>query len=116
MNKKIDKKDFGLPNNSYDPIETINMEGRLFRSISDPKVKKSLFVRIMSVFLFSIVFFIPGLGLLCFSIYEIIGLISSGISSSNGADLFVNIAGFSIIALLGTFLMIIGVKVIRANV
>jgi hypothetical protein len=114
--KEAPKDNFGVPRVSYDPIETLHMEGALFRNISDPKREKSLFVRIMSIFISTFWLLFPGLAILSVSLYEIVGFISSGFVSKDDVDFYAYILGFPVLAGCGVLLILLALKIMRANI
>jgi len=70
-NDKGKTDDFGLPKVSYDPLETIGMEGNMFRGMTDTQRNRSLFVRVISVFVCFFMFLLPGSCSLMWTIYMI---------------------------------------------
>ena len=115
MNNDDQKTDFGLPTVSYDPLKTIDMEGRVFRGVVDPKKKKSLFVRSMAIALFTSWFLLPGLTIVCVSSYGLFDFTLSGQAAAD-SNSYLTYAGLLLAELVGLVMMTVGVKVIVANI
>ena len=114
MNKELPKENFGLPRVSYDPMETINMEGRMFRGMVDPTRERSLFVRIMTILICLFVFLLPGLFILSYFIYTIIQLETSNVSDMS--EYISSGAGLIILASMSLLFIGVGFAGIKANI
>ncbi len=114
MSNMENENEFNLPRVGYTPIDTVAMEGQMFRGMGDSSRDKSLFVRIMSILIFLFLFFIPGIGL-SLMLYSMISQFMIA-PSTDSTDMIVSILGFIFAILACLFFLSIGIFGIRANI
>ena len=114
MSAEKNQNNFGVPKVSYDPMETIGMEGGIFRGMTDPKKNKSLFVRVISIALSVMFFLLPGIaGLILFS-YILFSL--QTMPPAQSSEYLVLIAGSVFLVLFSVLFMWAGCLGIKANI
>lgn len=94
---RIDPSSLGIPNSSMDPIETIKMEGNLYRGIAARDPKRKLSLRIIGI--------VIGLTLFTSSLVNFVLLTSS----SYGLFTLISIA-------VGIIFFLAGAKMIWVNI
>jgi hypothetical protein len=101
------EKNFGLPEASYDPIKTIEMEATMFKNMGKSDKNRSLLLRISIIILASVIFTIPAI----FLIYlESIMLINKSERENTPFAILIIALIFSL------FLLAIGLKITHSNI
>jgi hypothetical protein len=104
-NESINQK-LGLPKVGYTPMDTVEMEGAMFRSMSDKRYKKSLLLRISIITFSALIFILPEIIIIYLAISTLLEKLASPIEK---------LAGLSWI-LFSLLFFSIGTKIIYSNI
>jgi len=94
------EKNFGIPKVGYTPMDTVQMEGAMFRGMGNNKTKRPLIVRIGIIFLALMIFITPSLIIIYSLIY----------------NSTVNLAALITFLLFSILFLTIGIKLIYSNI
>jgi hypothetical protein len=107
MKQDKNQDNFGLPNVGYGPMETIEMEGNMFRSMKNKQKTKLL--RVSSILSALFILILPGVTMLTI-------IYSSYFSSEATNNVFSDLFLLLLSSLFGLALLLGGIKVIISNI